>query len=132
MRHLIGLVLHNIVFFFSNTSRPSSFVTSMVDQLLTALCRFQRLSRWLGAMILWIVGILFKFSAMLFPAFKARVREKNLTAQIKTKDGSLGRSYTFKNGKVRSRAGLHPKPDVTITYRTAALAVKLLIPCTCV
>jgi trimethylamine-N-oxide reductase (cytochrome c) len=82
----------------------------------------------LGSLILWVVAILFKVSAMLYPPFKERVRAKNLTAQIKTMDGALAASYTFKNGKIRFRFGLHPDPDVIITYRSAALAVKLLIP----
>jgi molybdopterin guanine dinucleotide-containing S/N-oxide reductase-like protein len=128
MKHILGRALHNMVFFFSNTSRLSSFVTGLVDQLLTALCRFRTLAKWLGSLILWVIGLLFKLSAMFYPDFKERVREKNLTAQIKTRDGILARSFTFKKGKIRSRAGLHPKPDVIITYRSAALAVKLLIP----
>ena len=128
MKNLFGMLLHNIVFFFSNTSRLSCFLTSIVDQVLTALCRSRTLAKWLGALILWVVALLFRISAILYPDFKKRVGEKDLTAQIKTRNGALGRSITFKSGKVRSRAGVHPNPDVTITYQNAALSVKLLIP----
>ncbi|UCG67905.1 MAG: molybdopterin-dependent oxidoreductase [Deltaproteobacteria bacterium] len=99
----------------------------MADQVLTFLCRSRTLSRCLGSLILWVVALLIRVSAMLHPAFKERLKEKSFTAQIKTSDRALSRSYTFEDGKVISRPGIHPNPDVTITYRSADLAVKLAV-----
>jgi len=128
MKYALGRLLHNVLFLFSNTSRLSSFVTVMADQVLTFLCRSRTLSRYLGSLILWVMGLLIRVSAMLHPAFKERLKEKSFTAQIKTSDRALSRTYTFEDGRVISRPGIHPNPDVTITYRSADLAVKLAVP----
>ena len=44
------------------------------------------------------------------------------------KDGSIGRWYALEKGRVRSRAGLHPKADVTISFRDVATALTFLVP----
>jgi len=128
MKYALGRLLHNVLFLFSKTSRLSCFVTVMADQVLTLLCRSRTLSRCLGSLILWVVGLLIRVSAMLHPAFKERLKEKSFTAQIKTSDRALSRSYTFEDGKVMSRPGIRSNPDVTITYRSADLVVKLVVP----
>jgi trimethylamine-N-oxide reductase (cytochrome c) len=51
-----------------------------------------------------------------------------MTAQMRTKDGRIGRWYRFENGKVTSGAGLHDNPDVTLTFKTAEIAARLLMP----
>ena len=60
--------------------------------------------------------------------FRRRLRRNNAVAQIRLKDGSIGRWYALENGRVRSRAGLHPKPDVTISFRDVATALTFLVP----
>jgi len=55
-------------------------------------------------------------------------RGKDLTVQIRLKDNSVGRYYTFRQGTVRSKSGFHPNPDMTIIYNSAALAVRLMRP----
>lgn len=69
-----------------------------------------------------------KFTAMKHSSFKKRLEEKNFTAQIKIADNSLGRYYTFNQGKIKSRSGIHPHPDISMVIRDVALAVKLLRP----
>jgi molybdopterin guanine dinucleotide-containing S/N-oxide reductase-like protein len=79
-----------------------------------------------------------KFAAVLFglskvlplmasrhPRFARRLAEKNLTALMRTKDDAVARWFTFENGRVRSRRGLHTAPDVTVTIASAELALKL-------
>ena len=60
--------------------------------------------------------------------FRRRLRRNDAVAQIRLKDGSIGRWYALENGRVRSRAGLHPKPDVTISFRDVATALTFLVP----
>ena len=67
-------------------------------------------------------------TAKKYPAFKARLAEKNFTAQIKIIDDSVGRYFTFDRGKVSSRRGLHANPDICMMFKDAELAVKLLLP----
>jgi trimethylamine-N-oxide reductase (cytochrome c) len=79
-----------------------------------------------------------KFAAVLFglskvlplmasrhPRFARRLAEKNLTALMRTNDDAVARWFTFENGRVRSRRGLHTAPDVTVTIASAELALKL-------
>ncbi|MFZ7127674.1 MAG: molybdopterin-dependent oxidoreductase [Desulfobacterales bacterium] len=60
------------------------------------------------------------------PAFRSRLREKNFTAQIRTKDGSVGRHFRFSNGRLSSGSGLADAPDVTMVFRDAQTAVQLM------
>ena len=56
------------------------------------------------------------------------MRRHDIVAQIRLKDGSIARWYALENGRVRSRAGLHPRPDVTISFRDVATALTFLVP----
>jgi molybdopterin guanine dinucleotide-containing S/N-oxide reductase-like protein len=69
-----------------------------------------------------------RYCAWRHPAYRAQLAERDLVAQIRTRDADVGRWFEIKGGKVRSRAGLHPRPDVTLSYETAAVAVELLVP----
>ena len=63
-----------------------------------------------------------------YPEFAARLRERDLVAQIRLAGRTRGRAYTIRDGKVRSRAGLHPAPDLTMTFDTAEVAVRVMKP----
>ncbi|MBW1801391.1 MAG: pyrogallol hydroxytransferase large subunit, partial [Deltaproteobacteria bacterium] len=80
------------------------------------------------SIILFGLEKIIKITALRYPAFRNRLKEKNLIAQIKVKDDSQGRYFIFQDGKVRSKNGIHPRPDVTIIYRNAVLAAKLMRP----
>jgi molybdopterin guanine dinucleotide-containing S/N-oxide reductase-like protein len=69
-----------------------------------------------------------KFTAWRHPTFKNRLKEKDFRAQIKTQDNSQGRCFTFKQGQVTSKRGIHSSPDLCLTFRSADLGVKLLMP----
>ena len=75
------------------------------------------------ALILFGLRLLFWYTALRYPVFRARLKEKDMTAQLRTKDGSVGRWFTFRDGRVSSGAGLHKAPDVTLTFKTAEIAV---------
>jgi hypothetical protein len=62
------------------------------------------------------------------PAFRERLKEKDLSAVIKLEDGSVARYYRFTNGRIRSGSGDIASPDVTMTFRDADLAVNLMMP----
>lgn len=76
-----------------------------------------------------LVGLefLLKRAARRHPEFAARLKEKDLLAQIALRDGSQGRCFSIRRGKVGS-ADLHPSPDVQMLFDTAAVAVKLMRP----
>ena len=61
-------------------------------------------------------------------SFRARLKQKTLTAQIKIADDSRGRIFTFTDGKIRSKAGIHPDPDICMAFKDISIAVQLLMP----
>jgi trimethylamine-N-oxide reductase (cytochrome c) len=63
-------------------------------------------------------------TARKFPSFRSRLKEKELIAQIKLQDDSLGRWFQFRNGNVTSKKGVHPSPDVVISMRMVEAANK--------
>ncbi|HVO33061.1 MAG TPA: pyrogallol hydroxytransferase large subunit, partial [Elusimicrobiota bacterium] len=77
-------------------------------------------------------GMLFGLSAVMrrlvrhsseFREFAAR---HDAICQVRLKDGSVGRFFIFSGGNVTSRAGIHPKPDVAISFKDAATAIRLM------
>lgn len=71
---------------------------------------------------------LLKIQARRYPALAARLRQHNLVAQIMARDERAGRWIEFRNGRIISRRGLHPKPDITLAFKNAALGASLLMP----
>ena len=69
-----------------------------------------------------------RYKAWKYRAFAARLKEKNFTAQMKTKDDSAGRYFTFKDGKVISKQGIHPNPDMALVFKTVEVGAQLLMP----
>ena len=80
------------------------------------------------SVILYGMVQMLRFKALRYPIFRARLKEQNFTAQIKVMDDSQGRHITFKNGKISSKSGIHPHPDVCLSFSTVALAADLLTP----
>ena len=77
---------------------------------------------------LFIFGIMLKIFAFSYPKFRVRLKEKNLTAEIRLMDNSAGRCFIFKDGKVSSKSGIYPNPDVAMIFRSPRVAIKLMIP----
>src|SRR5215469_10623758 len=78
--------------------------------------------------VLFGLAQLLKLTARRHPAFVARLKERNLTAQIVARDEEVGRWFTLKDGTVTSRRGRHKKPDITLGFKNAALGARLLTP----
>ncbi|NIR14246.1 MAG: pyrogallol hydroxytransferase large subunit, partial [Desulfobacterales bacterium] len=78
--------------------------------------------------ILFSLEKMIRFMAKRHPTYNARLKEKNFTAQIKIQDNSQGRYFTFKDGQVTSKRGIHASPDLSMAFRSARLGVELLMP----
>ena len=78
--------------------------------------------------LLFGIHLMLKYKAWKYPSFQSRLRGKNLTAQIKVMDDSVGRYFIFAEGRVVSKRGIHPHPDVVLTFSSAGLAARLLLP----
>jgi trimethylamine-N-oxide reductase (cytochrome c) len=80
------------------------------------------------AFILFALAQLLRFVAWRHPHFAARLKERNLVAQIRARDEGTGRWIELRDGKIRSGVGLHPKPDITLLFKNATIGASLLTP----
>src|SRR4029450_5180526 len=78
--------------------------------------------------ILWGMAQLLKYAAWRYPAFRERLKERNLLAQLKAPHEELGRWYAIRDGRIASGAGLRADADVTLSFKNAALGADLLMP----
>lgn len=75
--------------------------------------------------LLFGVSLAIRFTAWRHPAYRERLKEKNLVAQIRVKEGP-GRIFIFKDGTFTSRAGIHADPDVVVSFKSARLAWNII------
>ncbi|MEA2904443.1 MAG: hypothetical protein QOI12_1830, partial [Alphaproteobacteria bacterium] len=80
------------------------------------------------SLILFGLSAMLKYKAWRHAAFRRRLKERNLVAQIMARDEEIGRWFEFKDGAIRSGAGLHPKPDCRLMFKNAAIGSGLLTP----
>jgi len=62
------------------------------------------------------------------PAFRAFACRHDIVVQIQLKDGSIGRWFAWRGGRVRTRAGIHPAPDVRMMFKDIDTALTMLKP----
>ena len=86
------------------------------------------ISRLKFSIILFGLSVMLKFAARRYPAFAARLKERNLVAQIKARDEDVGRWIEIRDGRITSGAGPHPRPDITLAFKNAAIGSSLLMP----
>ena len=80
------------------------------------------------SLILLGLRLLLWWQSITYKEFKKHLSQKNFTAQIQIKDKTIGRWFTFKNGKILSSSGIKNKPEVTLTFKDSKVAVGLLMP----
>ena len=79
-------------------------------------------------LILFGMGLLFRFARWRSAAFRERLAQRDLTVVLRTADGSIGRTYVFAGGGVTSRAGIDPNADLALIFKTAEIGARLLMP----
>src|SRR5947209_20635540 len=77
--------------------------------------------------ILFGLAQLLKLAAWRYPGFRARLKERNLVAQIKARDEEIGRWFAIRAGKVTSGSGLRADADVTLAFKNATHGAGLLM-----
>jgi trimethylamine-N-oxide reductase (cytochrome c) len=78
--------------------------------------------------LLWGIPQAMRAAARMYPEYAARLRERNLVAQFRLRDKPEGRWIQLENGRVRSRKGLHARPDITVHFKNKAIAENFLTP----
>jgi molybdopterin guanine dinucleotide-containing S/N-oxide reductase-like protein len=87
-----------------------------------------RINRQVLRTILFALPKVMNLTAARVPAFRQRIRERDLVAWIGLQDGSIGRIFEIRGGKFRSRAGAAAGADVAMAFKDVATALKLLMP----
>ena len=64
--------------------------------------------------------------ARFYPDFKERLKEKDISIQMRLRDNSLGRFFEIKDGHVTSKNGIHPHPHVEMIFDSLEIAEKVM------
>src|SRR5688572_6757340 len=80
------------------------------------------------SLILYGLSVMLRYQRWRHESFRKRLKERNFTAQIMARDEECGRWFEFKDGRIRTGAGLHPAPDCKLMFKNAAIGVTLLTP----
>jgi molybdopterin guanine dinucleotide-containing S/N-oxide reductase-like protein len=105
------------------TTDPESIMKSIV----TALAKSQGLAKIIFSIILLGIKVQFAYKTMRFPFIKHRLKQMNLTVQLKLKDNSRGRYFIFVDGRIISKSGIHASPDVLLIFGNARVALDVLV-----
>lgn len=60
------------------------------------------------------------------PSVQAKLRDRNRTVQVRTRDGSVARYFVFLGDTVLSRRGVLEHPDVSFVWKDAEVAARIL------
>ena len=96
--------------------------------LVNRLARSKALANFIFSAVLFMVKVVIGKTAKKSPTFAERLKERNLTVQIKLQDNSRGRYYILKDGVISSSKGIHPNPDVIVFFANAQVALDMLVP----
>jgi hypothetical protein len=64
-------------------------------------------------------------TAAKYPAFQATLKKFDYTAQIRLKDGSVGRTFVIKNGRITSTSALNRPADVQMIFHDLHTAMAM-------
>jgi len=78
------------------------------------------------ALLLYILNLKLRRAAKKNPELKKKLKQRNYTVVIRTADRRRGRFFTFIDGAIISKRGMHPRPDVELVWVDAATAFRVL------
>src|SRR5271166_6791156 len=78
--------------------------------------------------ILFALPKAMNYTASRIPAFRERLKQRDLVAWIGLMDGSIGRIVEIKSGKFRSRSGPASEAQVVMAFKDATTALQALLP----
>lgn len=80
------------------------------------------------SVILWGIPQAMRVAARVSAPYAERLKEHDLVVQFRVQDIMDGRWVKLDKGRIRSRAGIHPKPDVSVVFKNTAIAEDFLTP----
>jgi trimethylamine-N-oxide reductase (cytochrome c) len=80
------------------------------------------------SILLWGIPQAMRLAARLSPEYAASLKERDMVAQLRVRGRPEGRWIRFEGGGIRSRSGIHQRPDVTVDFKSRRDAERLLTP----
>lgn len=77
--------------------------------------------------LLLILGWRMRWLANHNDAFKEKLEEKDTILQFRTESGKVARYYIIRDLKVKPFAGIHPKPNMCMSFKDAAYAYSTIM-----
>ena len=108
--------------------RPRKGLPSVQFGLVAEIRAGSRMKRQILKTILLALPKVLTYKARRFPAFRERLKQRNLAVRIELQDGSIGRTLEFRDGRIRSRTRDRTRPDVRMLFKDVATALKFLMP----
>src|SRR5260221_3112303 len=86
------------------------------------------MQRQLLVCILWLMPIVLRVAARLFPSVRERLNTGHWVIQLRLRDNSLARQLHFKDGTVAGTWGVRTDSDAEIVFFDVSTAHKVLAP----
>ena len=86
------------------------------------------MKRQLLKIILFVLPKMLEFTAKRHPAFRDRLKEKDLTAWFGLADESIGATLAIRGGRVFSQSGTRADADVALVFQDVYTALVFLMP----
>jgi hypothetical protein len=67
----------------------------------------EKLTTFAFSFLLYGVSVAMKLTAWRYPVYRERLKERDVVAQIRVREGP-GRYFVIRDGKLTSKAGIHP------------------------
>jgi len=78
--------------------------------------------------VLFALGPMLNRAVRRHSSFRAAILEHDIIAQIQLKDGSVSRHFVIARGRVVSKAGRHPNPQVAMVFKDVSTALAMMKP----
>lgn len=77
--------------------------------------------------LLLVLGWRMRWLAKNNDAFKEKLENKDVVLQFRTENGRIARYYQIKNNRIAPFGGIHPRPQMGMSFRDAEYAYKTIM-----
>ena len=79
------------------------------------------------SVLLFFLGLKLRFSALVSPAFRKRLRNENFAIVIRTAEAGPARTFRIRGGRIRSRSGRDRAADTELVWCDPETAVRTML-----
>jgi hypothetical protein len=79
------------------------------------------------SMLLFVLGLKLRISALISAAFRKRLRSKDFVIVIRTAEQGPARTFRIRDGRIRSGLGRDPSADTELVWHDAQTAFRTML-----